>query len=90
VLDYIPGDWVGESHVVHDASLFVLQIHASCFGAGQGVEMVPLFSVQCGVGRFSMSWGSRISQSLILIDTLSSVVGRKKESEMARVFFPQA
>jgi hypothetical protein len=44
-LDYFPRGWVGEFHVVCDAQLFVLQFHASSFGASCWEEMVPLFSV---------------------------------------------
>jgi hypothetical protein len=54
MLDYFPGELVGESHVVCDAYLFILQFHASSFGASWRREMVPLFSVQCSIGRFSM------------------------------------
>jgi hypothetical protein len=32
-LDYIPGGWLGELHVMGVAHLFVLQIQASSFGA---------------------------------------------------------
>jgi hypothetical protein len=30
-LDYVPRGWLGESHVVHDAYLLLLQIHTSSF-----------------------------------------------------------
>jgi hypothetical protein len=43
-LDYVPGRWVGELHVVHDAHLFVLQIHISSFGTGWQGEMCALLS----------------------------------------------
>jgi hypothetical protein len=36
---------VGESRVVHNTHLFLLQIHVSSFGASQQGEMMPLFSV---------------------------------------------
>jgi hypothetical protein len=54
-LDYVPrrvGGWVGESCMVHDAHLFVLQIDISSSGARQQREMALLFSVQHGIGRF--------------------------------------
>jgi hypothetical protein len=71
--------------MVCDAHLFILQIHASSFGASKWGEMAPLFSVQCGKGRLSMGYVSRISQTLILIDALSSAYWKKeKEREMAR------
>jgi hypothetical protein len=53
VLDYVPGRWIRESQVVHDAQLFVLQIHASRFGAGQGGEVALLFSVWHGIRMIS-------------------------------------
>jgi hypothetical protein len=31
VLDYVPREWVRDSHIVHDAHLFVLQIHNVIF-----------------------------------------------------------
>jgi hypothetical protein len=46
VLDYVPGVWVEESHI--------LQIHTSSFGAIQLEEMALLFSVQHGIRRLSM------------------------------------
>jgi hypothetical protein len=54
VLDYVPGGWAGESHVVHDVHLFILQVHASSFGADRLGEMAPFFSVRHGIGRLSM------------------------------------
>jgi hypothetical protein len=39
-----------ELHVVHDAHLFILQIHASSFEPSWQREMVPLFSTLCRVG----------------------------------------
>jgi hypothetical protein len=38
-LDYVSRGWVGESHVMCDAHLFVLQIHASSFGTSWQGEM---------------------------------------------------
>jgi hypothetical protein len=38
-LDYVPVWWVGELHMVSDAHLFILQIHASRFEACQWGEM---------------------------------------------------
>jgi hypothetical protein len=40
--------------MVHDAHLFVLQIHANSFGASWQGEMMPFFSVQHSIRRFSM------------------------------------
>jgi hypothetical protein len=54
--------WVEESHMVCDAYLFILKIHASRFGAGGQEEMAPLFSVCHITGRLSMGQGSRISE----------------------------
>jgi hypothetical protein len=54
VLEYFPGGWVGELHMVHDAHLFILQFHASSFGAGWQEEMACFFSEWCGAGRLSM------------------------------------
>jgi hypothetical protein len=48
------GRGVGELCVVHDAHLFVLQIHTSSFGTSWLGEMASLFSVLCNVGRLSM------------------------------------
>jgi hypothetical protein len=53
-LDYVPRGWVRELHLVSDAHLFILQIHASSFEADQGGEMALLFSVWRGVRRLSM------------------------------------
>jgi hypothetical protein len=50
VLVYVPGEWVGESHVICDAHLLVVQIHTSSFGTGWCEEMV---SVE-GIWRLSM------------------------------------
>jgi hypothetical protein len=38
-----PRGWVRESRVVHDAPLFILQIHRSSFGACWWGEMLLLF-----------------------------------------------
>jgi hypothetical protein len=46
---------VGESHVVCVAQLFILQIHASSFGASSLGEIMLLFSVCCGVKKLSMA-----------------------------------
>jgi hypothetical protein len=35
--DYVPRWWIGESRVVRDAYMFILEIHTSSFGAGQPV-----------------------------------------------------
>jgi hypothetical protein len=55
VLDYFPKQWVGDSHVVHDSHLLILQFHASSFGAGLLGEVIPLFSVLHSIRRLSMS-----------------------------------
>jgi hypothetical protein len=48
VLNYVPGGWVRELHVVCVAHLFVLQFHTSSFGASLWVEMaVFLSALQC-------------------------------------------
>jgi hypothetical protein len=52
-LDYVPREWVWESHVVLDDHLFVLQIYASSFGISQQGEMALLFSVWHQIGRLS-------------------------------------
>jgi hypothetical protein len=41
-LGYVPGRWVGESLVVCDAHLFILQVHARSFETGWWGEMVQL------------------------------------------------
>jgi hypothetical protein len=56
--------------MVHDADLFILQIHTSSFET----EVVQ--------HRVAFHWlGSRMSQSLILIDDMSSAFGVKKKKE---------
>jgi hypothetical protein len=50
VLYYVPGGggWIGESAIVHDAHPFILQIHASSFGARQaGRNGAAFLSVAC-------------------------------------------
>jgi hypothetical protein len=42
------------------------------------------FSVRGGVGRLSTGYGSRMSQSLILIDILSSVFSGKEKTKKKR------
>jgi hypothetical protein len=52
--------------------------------------MVLLFSVWCSIVRLSMVWGFRMSQSLILIDALSSACWEKKKikkREVAGAYF---
>jgi hypothetical protein len=44
-LDYFLRERVGESHVVHDAYLFILQFNTRNFGTGWWGEMVHFFSV---------------------------------------------
>jgi hypothetical protein len=46
-LDYFPGMWVGELHMVHDAHLLILQFHVGSFGDGWRRELVMVFSVRC-------------------------------------------
>jgi hypothetical protein len=53
--------------MVHDGHLFVLQFYASNFGAGWQGEMACFFQWEAFHGL-----GTRMSQSLILIDALSS------------------
>jgi hypothetical protein len=55
VLNYFPRGQVGESCVVYDAHLFILQIHASSFGAGHWTEMVCHFS-QCIMVHEGIPW----------------------------------
>jgi hypothetical protein len=52
-LDYVLARLVGESRMVCDAHLLILQIHMNSFGAGQ-VKVMLLFSVWHGIGRLSM------------------------------------
>jgi hypothetical protein len=47
------GGWVGESHLVCDASLFIMQFHTSSFGTSWQGEMALLFSMQHGVEKLS-------------------------------------
>jgi hypothetical protein len=52
----------------------------------------PLFSVWHGLGKLSMGYGSRMLQSLILIDVLSSACWekkKKKRKEIAMGIFSQ-
>jgi hypothetical protein len=70
--------------MVHDVHLFILHIHANSFGAGWQGEMELLFSVWHCVGRLSTDYGSRILQSFILIDALSSACWKKKKRERNR------
>jgi hypothetical protein len=76
VLDYFPSRLVRESCMVHDAHLFILQLHSRRFRDCWWGEMVLLFSVWHGLGRISMGWASRMSQRLILIDFC--LLGEKK------------
>jgi hypothetical protein len=59
VLNCFPGVgcWVGKLCVVQDAPVYLLQFHAGSFGASCRGEMVLLFSVPCGIGRFSRDLG---------------------------------
>jgi hypothetical protein len=55
--------------------------------------MALLFSAQCGIRRLFMASHlvSKMSQSLILIDALTSACWeRKKKREMVSSFFPRA
>jgi hypothetical protein len=81
VLDNFPREYIGESNLVCNAHLFFLQFHASSFEASWQGEIGLLFSVLCKIGRLSMGWGYRMSQSLILIDALSSACWGKKTQE---------
>jgi hypothetical protein len=75
--------------MVCDAYLLVLQIYASSFGAGQWGGTALLFSVLHSLRRHSMHQGSKISQSLILIDDLSSVCWEKENERNSQgTFFP--
>jgi hypothetical protein len=58
---------------VHSAGL-----HKQFWNRLAGRNGTSLFSVQCGIGRLSMRWGSRMIQSWILIDALSSAYWEKK------------
>jgi hypothetical protein len=49
-LDYVPMGWVGESHVLCDAHLFVLQIHTSSFEINWQREMAMHREVFHGLG----------------------------------------
>jgi hypothetical protein len=62
----------------------MLQIHCKQLATSRWEETVPLFSVWCSIGMLSMSKGSRMSQSLILIDALSSASWEKRERERER------
>jgi hypothetical protein len=73
--------WVGESLVVCDAHLHILQIHTSSFEVSQWREMAPLFSVWCGIGRLSMGLGSVMSQNLFLLDALSSACRERERKK---------
>jgi hypothetical protein len=46
---------LGKWCVVCDSHLFILQIHASSFGAHQWVEMVLLFSFGCFLSQYSIA-----------------------------------
>jgi hypothetical protein len=57
-MDYVPREWVGELNMIHDAHLFVLQIHTSSFGAGWQEE---IFFFQVGHGvRMEYFHGLRV------------------------------
>jgi hypothetical protein len=78
--------------MVHYAHLFILQIHASSFGVGQQGEKL-LFLLQHSIRKLSMGSGSRMVQSLILIDAMSSADWRKTKKEKDKYpefFFPSA
>jgi hypothetical protein len=95
VLDNFPREYIGESNLVCNAHLFFLQFHASSFEASWQGEIGLLFSVLCKIGRLSMGWGYRMSQSLILIDALSSACWgkktqeKKKKTERESFYFPE-
>jgi hypothetical protein len=82
VLEYFPGGWVRELHVVHNAHLFILQFHTSSFRTSWWGDMTLLFfSEWCVVGKISMGYRSRMSQSFILIDALSSACWEKEKKK---------
>jgi hypothetical protein len=53
-LYYVPRGWVGESPLVRDAHLFVLQVYESSLELASGEKWSAAFPVQWGVGRLSM------------------------------------
>jgi hypothetical protein len=50
LLDYVPWGWVRELHMVHDAQVFILQIHASSFESSWWGEMVKCREAFHGLG----------------------------------------
>jgi hypothetical protein len=78
VLDYFPEGQVEDMHVVPDAHLFILQFHISSFGtAGREKCAATFFNVALCREAFHRL-GSRMLQSLILTDALSSACREKR------------
>jgi hypothetical protein len=72
--------------VVCHAHLVVLSIEAQgrfgARGSSHGEKWCQLFSVQRGVGKFSMGYGFRMSQNLTLADALFPLDGgRRREGK---------
>jgi hypothetical protein len=67
--------------MVHNDHLFILQFNASSFGSVWWKKCCHFFSVWCGIGRLSMGQGSRMFQSLILMDALSSAYWENKRKK---------
>jgi hypothetical protein len=93
-LDYFHRGWAGESHVVCDAQLFILQFHTRCFAVGwRG----PLF--------FSAEWHGEAFHGLgiqdvaefdsdrcsvfCLLEEKRKIEKKNKKREMTKVFFPR-
>jgi hypothetical protein len=97
VLEYVPQEWVGELHMMSVAHLLGLRVFTGSFETGWGLQMAYHFSQgRHFLGLDSAQWGtsrlstrSRRSQSLNLIDALSSAYLKKKKGETAWGGFPQ-
>jgi hypothetical protein len=52
VLDYVPGGWIGESCMVHDAHLFVLPNNSQA-----GLELAAMGRNGTKFSQYSAVWG---------------------------------
>jgi hypothetical protein len=87
VLHCVPRGWVGESAC--GVRCLLVSSADSCkqlWNWPAGRNGIPILSAHHSVGRLSMAYGSRMSQSWILIDALSFV---EREKNHYGAFFPE-
>jgi hypothetical protein len=88
LLDYVPEGWVGESHMISIAHLFVLQIHASSFGTGQWGEMAQNREAFCRLGfQYVTEFDSDWCSVFCLLGGKKEKKKRERNSQGA--FFPE-